>query len=153
MPAGTVRQVALLRGNTAGLRWSPDGRSIAFLNTEKPTRLSGPLAPQGRDTGVIGPQFDIQRIAVVDVRTGAIRQVSRADLYVHELAWSPDGKQFLAAAAPGPGDSGWYTDEIWIMDASGGSTRSLGKPGMQISSPRWSSRWSAGRVRGRVDER
>jgi dipeptidyl aminopeptidase/acylaminoacyl peptidase len=135
---GAARQVALLRGNTAILRWSPDGKSIGFLNTEKPSRPSGPLAPQARDTGLIGHQFDIQRVAVVNVQSGAVRQLSRADLYVHEFAWSPDGKQFLAAAAPGQGDSGWYTDEIWIMDASGASARSLGKPGMQISSPRWS---------------
>jgi dipeptidyl aminopeptidase/acylaminoacyl peptidase len=138
MATGAVRRVALLRGNTAGLRWSPDGRSIAFLSTENPTRPSGPLAPQARDTGLIGRQYDIQRIAVVDVRTSAVRQISRSDLYVHEFAWSPDGSRFVATAAAGPGDSGWYTDEIWIMDSSGGGARSLGKPGMQIASPRWS---------------
>ena len=135
---GAVRQVALLRGNAAGLRWSPDGRSIGLLNTEAPTRPSGPLAPQARDTGLIGRQFDIQRIAVVDVARGGVRQVSRPDLYVHEFAWSPDGTRFVATAAPGPGDSGWYTDEIWIMDATGAGARSLGAPGMQIASPRWS---------------
>ncbi|MSR03511.1 MAG: S9 family peptidase [Gemmatimonadetes bacterium] len=136
--SGAVRQVAWLRGNTAGLRWSPDGRTIALLNTENPTRPSGPLAPQARDTGLIGRQFDAQRIAAVDLTTGVVRQISRPDLYVHEFAWSPDGSRFLAAAAPGPGDSGWYTDEIWIMDATGSGARSLGKPGMQIASPRWS---------------
>ncbi|MEO8450329.1 MAG: S9 family peptidase [Gemmatimonadota bacterium] len=135
---GSVRQAALLRGNVAALRWSPDGRTIALLNTAKPSRPSGPLAPQARDTGVIGRQFDIQRIAVVDVATGAVRPVSPADLYVHEFEWSPDGTRLVAAAAPGQGDSGWYTDEIWILDLAGGTARSLGRPGMQIASPRWS---------------
>ena len=132
---GVARRVAWLRGNTAGLRWSPDGRRIGFLNTERPTHPSGPLAPQARDTGLIGRQFDIQRIAVVDLGTGAVRQVSRADLYVHEFAWSPDGSRLVAAAAPGPGDSGWYTDEIWTMDANGAGARSLGAPGCRSPRP------------------
>lgn len=135
---GAVRTVALLRGNVARIRWSPDGRKIAFLYTEKPTRPSGPLAPQARDTGVIGTAFDIQRIAVVDVKTGALAQVSRPDLYVHEFEWSPDGSRFAAMAAPGQGDAGWYVDQVWIMAADGSSARSLGAPGMQIANPVWS---------------
>ncbi len=135
---GAVRQVAQLRGNVARLRWSPDGRKIAFLNTENPTRPSGPLAPQARDTGLIGLKFDIQRIAVVDVESGALHQISRPDLYVHEFEWSPDGSRFAATATPGQGDTGWYSCEIWIMPADGSVPRSLGAPGMQIASPVWS---------------
>ena len=135
---GSVRQIALLAGNVARLRWRPDGRQLAFLSTEKPTRPSGPLAPQARDTGLIGLKFDIQRIAVLDLATATVRQVSRPDLYVHEFEWSPDGTRFAAMAGPGPGDSGWYSDEIWIFPTDGSVPRSLGAPGMQLASPVWS---------------
>ncbi len=135
---GAIRRVAELHGNAAATRWSPDGQRIALLYTANPSRPTGPLAPQARDTGVIGRQFDIQRIAVLNPQTGALTMVSPSDLYVHEFEWSPDGSRIVAAAGPGPGDSGWYVDEVWIMNADGGQPHSLGKPGMQIASPRWS---------------
>jgi dipeptidyl aminopeptidase/acylaminoacyl peptidase len=135
---GAARRIGGIRGLVAHPEWSPDGRRIAFLNTENATKQAGPLVAAARDTGVIGRHVDYQRIAVVDLASGKLSRASPANLYVHEFHWSPDGTRFVAAAGPGPGDAGWYVDEIQVIDVATAAARSLGTPGMQVAMPVWS---------------
>ena len=134
----SVRALTQLKGFLATPGWSRDGKTIAFLFTENAARAAGPLEAVPQETGVIGQQILEQRIATVDVATGAVTQVSPADLYVYEYDWSPDGKTFAATAAHGSGDNNWYIAEIYLIDRDGGSARSILKTGMQIVVPRWS---------------
>src|SRR5437879_4242319 len=93
--------VAKLNGNPAEPRWSPDGKSIAFLFIENAKRAAGPLVAMSRAVGVIEEHIDEQRIAVVDVATKKLRIVTPAEMYVYHFDWSPDSKRMAAEAAPG----------------------------------------------------
>lgn len=135
---GHVRRVTDLRGALAAPSWSPDGKTIAILFTENAPRAPGPLEPVTPRAGVIGEQIYIQRITTVDVASGKVRQVSPADLYVHEYDWSPDGQSFVATAAPGPGDDNWYIAQLYTMSVENGKTTSILKTSMQMCVPRWS---------------
>ncbi len=141
----SVRQLTQLKGYLATPRWSPSGRQIAFLFTENAVREAGPLAAAAPALGVIDDQVYEQRLAIVDLKSGEVRQVSPPDLYVYEYDWSPDGGQFVATAAHGVGDNNWYVAEIYTFDVATGAARSLLKPTMQIAVPRWSpdGRWIA----------
>jgi dipeptidyl aminopeptidase/acylaminoacyl peptidase len=134
----SVRALTHLKGFLASPGWSHDGKTIAILFTENAARAAGPLEAVPQETGVIGREILEQRIATVDVATGAVKQVSPADLYVYEYDWSPDGKTFAVTAAHGSGDNNWYIAEIFLIDRDSGSARSILKTDMQIVVPRWS---------------
>jgi dipeptidyl aminopeptidase/acylaminoacyl peptidase len=134
----TVRRLTHLKGFLAAPAWSPDGKTIAVLFTENATRAAGPLEAVSQETGVIGQEILEQRIATVDVATGAVKQVSPADLYVYEYDWSPDGASFAVTAAHGSGDNNWYIAELFVIDRNSGAARSVLKTDLQIAVPRWS---------------
>ena len=138
LPAGHVRRITSVAGAWQRPSWSPDGKSIAILFTANAPRKPGPLEPVIAGTGVISEQIYNQRITIVDPASGKVRQVSPADLYVHEYDWSPDGKTFVATAAPGPGDANWYLAQIYTIAADTGKTISILKTAMQIANPVWS---------------
>jgi dipeptidyl aminopeptidase/acylaminoacyl peptidase len=85
---------------------------------------------------VVSETFEEQRIAVADLKTGKVRQVSPADMYVYDYDLSPDGKTFAAEAAKGSGTDNYWVAELYRIDATSGQTRSILKPSLQIACPR-----------------
>ena len=132
------RRVTDLNGTIGEVRWSADGSRIAFLFIENATRELGPLTAMPAATGVIEQHIFEQRVAVVDLKTGGVRQVSPADLYVYEFDLSPDGKTFALIAAHGSGDNNWWIAQLYTMPADSGTITSIVKPELQIANPRWS---------------
>ena len=135
---GPGQRVTSVKGALAYPTWSPDGRSVAVLFTENARDPLGPTAAKAPATGVVEDSLDVQRIALVDPGGRTLRVVSPPELYVHEYDWSPDGRRFVATAAPPPGDDGWYVSEIVTVEASTGAVRVLVRPGVQIGCPRFS---------------
>ena len=135
---GAAHRLTALKGALAKPLWSPDGKSVAFLFMENAPRTPGPFAPMTLPSGVIGAKAYEQRVAVADLASGHVREISPASLYVHQYEWSPDGKKFVATAAPGEGDANWYVAEIYTFDVASGEARSIYKPPHQVAFPRWS---------------
>jgi dipeptidyl aminopeptidase/acylaminoacyl peptidase len=136
--AGKAVQLTHLKGALTRPRWSPDGKHVALLFIENATRAAGPLQPVPAETGVIGEHVQEQRLAVVDVEGGAVRNLSPDDLYVYEFDWSPDSKTFAITAAHGSGENNWYIAKIYALSADHGDLKPILKPDMQIGVPRWS---------------
>jgi dipeptidyl aminopeptidase/acylaminoacyl peptidase len=92
----------------------------------------------------VGRSYTHQRIAIVDVASGAMRFVSRPDLFVYEYDWSPDAQQMVITAAPcctdkdGTGENNWWTAQLFLLPVTSGAEKVLFKPDWQIASPRWS---------------
>jgi dipeptidyl aminopeptidase/acylaminoacyl peptidase len=135
---GAPRQLTKVTGQLHHLRWSPDGRSIAALFIEGSTQEPGALVAYKPDSGVVQETLEEQRIAVIDVRTGNVRQVSPPDLYVYDYDWSADGRLFAAEAAKGSGTDNYWLAELYVVEAATGKTRSIWKPALQIACPRFS---------------
>ena len=126
-----------LNGYAARPRWSYDGKQIAFLYIEG-AGGGGPLMAAPTTTGVIDTAIHNQRIAVLDVATGKLRQVSPQNLHIYDFDWSPDDKAFVTTAAPGPGDNNWWIAQIYTIDVTNGNATSIYKPSLQVAVPRWS---------------
>lgn len=137
---GTGRKLTSVTGFLATPGWSPDGKTIAFLFTENAERSAGPLVAEKAQTGVIKEAVTEQRLALIDVAGGKVKQISPADMYVYEYDWSPDGKSFVTTAAHGNGDNNWYVAQIYTIPAAGGEMKSIYQPPVdsQIAIPTWS---------------
>jgi dipeptidyl aminopeptidase/acylaminoacyl peptidase len=137
------KKVTDLKGYGARPRWSRDGKQIAFLYIEG-AGGGGPLMAAAATTGVVDTAIHNQRIAVLDVASGTLREVSPENLHIYDYDWSPDDKSFVATAAPGPGDNNWWIAQIYTIDIAKGNvasrtgTMSIYKPSLQVAVPRWS---------------
>ena len=133
-----VRQIGELKGNVAHLTWSPDGRTLTVLYIAAAHRRTGALAPGARDVGVIGTIVDEQRLATIDVASGAMRLLTPADSYVYEYGWSPDGRAIAVTYAKGNGDNNWWVARLARVDVATARMRDLFAPPIQLNDPQWS---------------
>jgi dipeptidyl aminopeptidase/acylaminoacyl peptidase len=131
------KKITSLNGYAARPRWSHDGKQIAFLYVEG-AGGGGPLMAAPATTGVIDTAIHNQRIAVLDIGSGQLRQISPPNLHIYDYDWSPDDKAFVATAAPGPGDNNWWIAQIYTIDIAKHNATSIYKPSLQIAVPRWS---------------
>lgn len=136
---GKARQITNVSGYVTKIRWSPDGKRIAFLYAENGGG-GGPLQAAPAQTGVIEGDIHNQRITVVDAEGGELRQLSPADLNVYEYDWSPDASRFVAIAAPGPADNNWWIAQLYALDIGSGRMDALYRPpnDRQLAVPRFS---------------
>ncbi len=135
---GSARKLTQAKGFLSTPGWSPSGKTIAVLFTENATRAAGPLVAETSETGEIKDSFFEQRLALVDVASAKLDQISPADTYIYEYDWSPDGLRFAVTAALGNGDNNWYIAELFTLDAATGLMKSIYKPLLQIANPAWS---------------
>jgi dipeptidyl aminopeptidase/acylaminoacyl peptidase len=131
------KKLSKLSGYAARPRWSHDGNQIGFLYIEG-AGGGGPLLAHPTTTGVIDRAIHNQRIAVLEVATGKLRQVSPENLHVYDFDWSPGDRMFVVSAAPGPGDNNWWIAQIYKIDIGNGTATSVYKPKLQVAVPRWS---------------
>jgi len=131
------KKITNLNGYEARARWSHDRKQIAFLYIEG-AGGGGPLMAAPATTGVIDTAIHNQRLAVVNVATGQLRQVSPENLHIYDYDWSPDDKTFVATAASGPGDNNWWIAQIYTIAIANSNATSIYKPWFQVAVPRWS---------------
>ena len=143
---GKPRRLTNLSGFVTDVRWSSDGRQIAFLYAAGGGG-GGPLQAAPIQTGVIGSEIHNQRITVVNAAGGVVNgaggevhPLTDERVNVYEYDWSPDGKQFVATAAPGPADNNWWIAQLYVVDAASGKMQVLYHPPAerQLAVPRWS---------------
>jgi dipeptidyl aminopeptidase/acylaminoacyl peptidase len=132
-------QLADLKGYAQTPRYSPDGAKLAVLYIEGIPRIAGPLQPMTPLAGVVGEKTFEQRIALVDLATKQLTQVTPADVYVYEYDWTPDSKGWAAIAAHGSGDNNWWIARLYNIDAENleqrGKMRQIYQPKWQIAEP------------------
>jgi len=136
-PQSPPRKLTQLTGAVSSPRFSPDGKTLAVLYAENAERV-GAVEAVTPMSGEVEAHPPVQRIALVDVETANTRILSRADLYVHEAEWSPDGARFAVVGAPPPGDRHWYFAKLFVIDAASGQDRVVFQPPQQMALPRWS---------------
>ena len=135
---GGARKITHVTGYLDEPRWSPDGRQIAVLFIDNVPRIPGPTEALVPDVGVVDSKIYLQRLALIDLASGSLRQISPEGMYVYEYDWSPDSRRIVYTAAPGPGDDNWYIAQVYTLDVASGAAKSILKPSMQVEVPRWS---------------
>jgi dipeptidyl aminopeptidase/acylaminoacyl peptidase len=136
--AARPRRVTSVTGQLAHPLWAPDGKQLAVLFVAGSTQETGALVAYKPDAGVVGDVVEEQRIAVVDIAAGEVREVGPPNLYVYDYDWSPDGRAFAAEAVEGSGTNNYWIAQLWVIRADTGTAKSIWKPALQLAGPRWS---------------
>jgi len=110
---------AELKGYAQAPRFSPDGSRLSILFIEGMPRAAGPLQPMTPLAGVIDEKIYEQRIAIIDLSSDHLTQVTPADMYVYEYDWMPDGQGWAATAVRGSGDANWWIARLYRVNATG----------------------------------
>jgi dipeptidyl aminopeptidase/acylaminoacyl peptidase len=118
--------------------WSPGKESIAFIVTSPPE----PEPAGGIETSVEWPnsvEGPPNRLALLDLRSGRTRMLTKPDLDVTGLTWSPDGRRIAISASP------VESVDIYLVDVESGETKVAARLLGVDSSPSWSpnGRWIA----------
>ncbi|MDE0187158.1 MAG: sigma-70 family RNA polymerase sigma factor [Candidatus Poribacteria bacterium] len=102
VPGGAPRQLTHGESWPFNLRWSPDGRTIAFINGLR-RRTEMPSSPESQ-------------LCVVSVSDGKLKILADSGMS-GEPAWSPDGTTLAYKKSP--------PDNIHIVPATGGQSRQI----------------------------
>ncbi len=129
------KRIAQLHGYVQSPLFSPDGSKLSVLFIEDMPRVAGPLQPMTPLAGVIDEKIYEQRITTIDLATGAVKQISPADMYVYEYDWQPDGSGWAAIAAHGSGDNNWWIARLYRAAAADGEMHEIYAPKLQIAMP------------------
>ncbi|HUZ05235.1 MAG TPA: prolyl oligopeptidase family serine peptidase, partial [Acidobacteriaceae bacterium] len=134
------RQLTNATGYMQQVAWSPNGKQIAFLFVENATRVTGALAAMKPAEGVISAAnlAEVQRVAIVNVASGAMHIATPANLHVYEYDWAPNSNALAYIAAPPPGEDNWWVAELYTQANPNARPQAILKPNMQIALPRWS---------------
>ena len=73
---GPARQITKIFGQVSALKWSADGKAIAFLFVARSEQEPGALVAYKPDSGVVEEKIEEQRIAVADIASGRVSEIS-----------------------------------------------------------------------------
>ena len=122
---GGISEALLDKGFAAGYpSWSPDGKRIAFVSSEVWDIATGNW-----------------QIYVMDADGKNQKNLSNNDFDEWGPSWSPDGK-WIAFVSDRSGHAhrripGWFTSEIYVMDADGGNPRNITNHLEDDEDPAW----------------
>jgi len=126
-------------------RWSPDGKSLAFLSSRPE---STPSAASQTATPAEQPRAQVY---LLSMNGGEARRITNLKNGVSTFRWSPDGSRFVVVSRVGPNDSradskdrsdvrhykntsykfndtGWFDDRrahLWVVDVKSGSAKQI----------------------------
>jgi dipeptidyl aminopeptidase/acylaminoacyl peptidase len=145
-------------------RWSPDGRSLAFLSTREAAEPAANDAPAGKEA----PAEPRAQVYLLPMDGGEAQRITNLKNGVNSFAWSPDGSRLVVVSRTGPSDSrapvaagggrsdvrhykdisykfndsGWFDDKrrhLWVIDVKTGNTKQITEGNdWNDNDPQWS---------------
>ena len=124
---GEAEQLSSAKGEVLALKWSPDGKMIAFTARDPLTAEEKEKRKKGADEIFVDHNFKLARLWVVKLSDRKAEQVTRQDLEVSGFAWSPDGSELALIAAPTPrnDDVFWHSRLVVVRCLTGEVLRTL----------------------------
>jgi len=144
-------------------RWSPDGKSLAFLSSRPES--TPPLAPPAGSASAATAEPPRSQVYLLSMNGGEAKRITNLKNGVSVFRWSPDGTRFVAVSRIGPSDSkgenkdrsdvrhyknssykfndtGWFDDRrthLWVVDAKSGEAKQITEGNdWNDSDPQWS---------------
>lgn len=135
---GDARPLTFDLDSTVEPRWSPDGRTVAFLSNRKRGTEDG----EGKN-----------QIWLLPMAGGEARRLTQVEGGIHGIDWSPDGQSLLFLSSETPGEEEKRLQEqgeirlvdgfhkmaqIWVVAVESGQCRQLTRDRTSKAGARWS---------------
>ncbi len=115
------------------VRWSPDGRWLAYVKTDTLPKSIREWRKKKWDQVVEDERLQYPALWVTEIATGKQRRLTSGPHYVWNLRWSPDSRAIAFLVSPtGKPDDENLTD-IGIVPVEGGALRTLGVIGRSFA--------------------
>ena len=124
---GEAEQLTTLKGGVENLAWSRDGQMIAFTVRDAVSDEEEKKRKQGGDETYVDHDYKFARLWVMNLSDRKPQQVTKQDLEVNGMAWSPDGRELalLASTTPRADDRYWHTKLVVVRRETGEVVRTL----------------------------
>jgi dipeptidyl aminopeptidase/acylaminoacyl peptidase len=120
-----LTRLLAFNGIIQALRYSSDGQ-LAMLAVENARKEPGAVEAGAAVVGDLDAAPLEQRIAILE--QDHLHWISPPDLFVYEYDWTPDGRGFVATAAPGDGDGNWWVARLYAFARDDATARVLFTP-------------------------
>ena len=119
---GEAEPLTNLPGDIRAFKWSPDGKSIAFIRTDADSKAEKDRKAAKNDEIHIDAEYHYDRLWMYDLATHQVRLLTTQDLNIDTLDWSPDDKTIMSRVSPTPRlDDYWRVSKVMFFDASTGA--------------------------------
>ena len=118
---GEAEQLTALKGEVLAFKWSPDGKMIAFTVRDAATDEEQKKKKEGDDEVYVDRDYKFARLWVVSLSDRKAEQVTKQDLEVSDLDWSPDGSELAlrVASTPRNDDVYWHSSLVIVRRLTG----------------------------------
>jgi dipeptidyl aminopeptidase/acylaminoacyl peptidase len=131
------------------VRWSPDGRWLAYVQTDTLPARVREWRGRKRDAVIEDERLQYPHLWVVEIATGRRRRLVDGERYVWHVRWSPDSRRLACLVSPTGSADDAHRSDIAVVEVTGGAVRTTGLIAAAFS---WSpdGRWlAAATSRGR----
>jgi dipeptidyl aminopeptidase/acylaminoacyl peptidase len=123
--------------------WAPDGKSIAFTQTEKESETDKKKKEEFGAFAVEDADYRMSHLWIVELpdqpeEVEAERLTEGEDFTISDFAWSPDGTKIAFAHQPDSLRNSWMRSDISILDVESGEIAPLVALEGSESDPTWS---------------
>ena len=96
---GKAERLTSVPGGVEDFAYSPDGKMIAFIARDQPTAKEQERQAAGDDGLEVDRNFKYSRLWVASLSDRKAVQITKQDLEINELAWSPRGDEIALVVA------------------------------------------------------
>jgi dipeptidyl aminopeptidase/acylaminoacyl peptidase len=136
---GEATPLTDIPGGIKSFKWSPNGKSLAFVRRDQETKAERYQKKKKNDQIPVNEDYKYDRLWFYDLSRKEASVITAPPLNIDDFDWSPDGTQFVARVSPTPRmDDYWRVSKIVVLDAKTGAISKTLEERAGYIQPRWS---------------